>query len=348
VTPAQDVTISFAGASSAWTAVSNQPWLQLSNASATGSGRLTATIVNPGNVIGGSVSLSATITVTPAHGANSPFQIPVTLTTRQTSAAPVLPFGSFDTPATGSIVEGSIAVTGWALDDNGIDRVEIWRDLAPGETTPPFRAPGHPGDGKVFIANGVFVADARPDIEGSLGTYPLAHRAGWGYLLLTWGLWSQGNGQFTLHAFAFDKEGNSATLGSKLIDSRNRAATKPFGGIDVPGYGQAVSGSFWNYGWALTPGPNAVDSRTCTITNGNVFVSIDSGTLLPVIYGGQRPDIAAAFPGFSNGSAGGGAFLINSTALMNGTHQIGWLVVDSCGRADGIGSRFFSSLNGSG
>jgi len=42
--------------------------------------------------------------------------------------------GSFDTPASGSSVAGSIAVTGWALDDIGVDRVEIWRDLVPGET----------------------------------------------------------------------------------------------------------------------------------------------------------------------------------------------------------------------
>ena len=33
---------------------------------------------------------------------------------------------------------GSIALTGWTLDNIGVKRVELWRDLQPGETTPPF------------------------------------------------------------------------------------------------------------------------------------------------------------------------------------------------------------------
>nr|NIM13762.1 hypothetical protein [Candidatus Aminicenantes bacterium]NIM80428.1 hypothetical protein [Candidatus Aminicenantes bacterium]NIN19821.1 hypothetical protein [Candidatus Aminicenantes bacterium]NIN43697.1 hypothetical protein [Candidatus Aminicenantes bacterium]NIN86447.1 hypothetical protein [Candidatus Aminicenantes bacterium] len=37
------------------------------------------------------------------------------------------PFGSFDTPIDGSTVASSIAVTGWALDDTGIDNVKIYR-----------------------------------------------------------------------------------------------------------------------------------------------------------------------------------------------------------------------------
>jgi len=76
-------------------------------------------------------------------------------------------------------------------------------------------------------------------------------------------------------------------------------------------------------------------------------VSIDSGPLQPVSYGDARADIAAAFPGFSNGGGAGGAYYINIATLSNGSHQIGWYVVDSCGRAEGIGSRFFSVLVGS-
>jgi hypothetical protein len=35
---------------------------------------------------------------------------------------------------------------------------------------------------------------------------------------------------------------------------------------------------------------------------------------------------------------------VDTTGLTSGPHQIGWYVVDSCGRADGIGSRFFAVL----
>ena len=71
-------------------------------------------------------------------------------------------------------------------------------------------------------------------------------------------------------------------------------------------------------------------------------MAIDSGPLTPVIYGGARPDIAGAFSGFSNGSNGGGAYYLDLSTLTNGVHSIGWFVIDNCGRADGIGSRFFT------
>jgi hypothetical protein len=78
-------------------------------------------------------------------------------------------------------------------------------------------------------------------------------------------------------------------------------------------------------------------------------VAIDSGPLVAVGCGDSRSDIASSFPGFSNGSSGGGGhYLLDTTALANGSHQIGWYVVGNCGRADGIGSRFFTILNGAG
>jgi hypothetical protein len=100
-------------------------------------------------------------------------------------------------------------------------------------------------------------------------------------------------------------------------------ATKPFGAIDTPAYGQTVTGSFWNCEWALTPNANNSDPRSCTITDGNVQMAIDSGPLTPVIYGGARPDIASAFPGFSNGASGGGAFYLDVSGIANGVHSIG-------------------------
>jgi len=229
------------------------------------------------------------------------------------------------------------------MDDVEVTRVEIWRDRVVGETTPVYAGAG-PGNGKIYIADPVFVTGARPDIEVAYSTLPLANRGGWGYLLLTQGLFSQGNGPFTLYAFAYDREGRSAVLGSKAITVSNATATKPFGSIDVPAYGQTMTADFFNFGWALTPNASPA---ACMIINGNVLVSIDSGPLTPVSYGDARPDIAAAFPGFSNGAGAGGAYHIPIATLANGTHQIGWYVVDNCNRAEGIGSRFFSVLTGS-
>lgn len=337
--PPQTVTLSMTGASVAWTASANQPWVEITGGSGTGSGQFTVSVINPSDVIGSSSNLSATITLAaPSIGATSAVTVTLRLKPAGTSD---LPFGSFDTPVSGSTaVSGSFAVTGWALDDIGINRVEIWRDRAAGETTPVFTGPG-PANGRIYIADGFFVSGARPDVAAAHSDHPFHTRAGWGYLLLSYGLHNQGNGPFTLYAFAYDVEGNIVTLGSKSITVSNNTATRPFGSIDTPTYGQTVSGSFFNFGWALTP--NATPS--CTITNGNVYMSIDSGTLAPVSYGDNRTDIAAAFPGFSNGGGAGGNFLLNTSTLTNGTHQIGWYVVDSCNRAEGVGSRFFNVLN---
>ncbi len=338
VTPCQPVTVRLPGTAAGWVASVNQPWVQLANASGTGTGRFSVCVSDPANALGAATSATATITLS-AASISQTLTVPVVLAIHQvgTTAAP---FGSFDTPAAGAAVEGSIAVTGWAIDDIGVNRVEIWRDTVAGETTPPYPGPG-PGNGKVFIANAFFVTGARPDVEVQFGSMPAAARAGWGYLLLTQGLWNQGNGPYTLYAFAYDQEGRSISLGSKAITASNATASKPFGGIDVPAYGQTMTTSFFNFGWALTP--NATPS--CTIPSTGVQVSIDSGPLQTVSYGDLRPDIAAAFPGFTNGSGAGGAFFIDISSLSNGTHQIGWYVVDNCLRAEGIGSRFFDVLN---
>ncbi|HEX4595127.1 MAG TPA: hypothetical protein VH157_12670, partial [Bryobacteraceae bacterium] len=40
-----------------------------------------------------------------------------------------------------------------------------------------------------------------------------------------------------------------------------------------------------------------------------------------------------------------GFFFIDTTTLANGVHTIAWSVSDSGGRADGIGSRYFTVLN---
>jgi hypothetical protein len=342
ITSSQAVTVTFTGASPAWTATTSTPWLLITGGSGTGAGQFTVSARSAAGLpatgtVTGSVSVGA------AGAANTPQTVTVTLTLFASTATSAAPFGSFDTPASGSSVAGSIAVTGWALDDIEVTRVEIWRDRAAGEATPVHPGPGL-GTGRIYIADALFINGARPDVEAGYPTAPYAYRAGWGYMMLTWGLWNQGNGPFTLYAFAYDRDGHATSLGSKAITVSNATATRPFGSIDVPTYGGTMSGVSYNFGWALTP--NA--TPPCTIINGNVFVSVDSAPLTPVSYGDTRPDIQAGFPGFSNGSNAGGAYLMDTTTMSNGVHQIGWYVVDNCARAEGIGSRFFNVLNGGG
>jgi Chitobiase/beta-hexosaminidase C-terminal domain len=341
VTPAQLVTVAFTGMASGWTVAAAQPWLQVSPASGTGDGAFLVTVADPGNVLGGAASATSTITVTPSVAGIPAKTLPVTLSINASGA---IPFGVFDTPVgDATVLAGSVAVTGWTLDDIGVQRVEIWRDLQPGETTPPFAStPSDPRNGKVFISNATFVDGARPDVEALNANTPFAYRAGWGYLLLTWGLWNQGNGTYTLRAFAFDQDSHVSTIGSKTIVVSNNTATKPFGSIDTPGIGGDASGP--NFGWGLTPKVNGV--ATCKIPASGVQVSIDSGPLQPVVYGDHRTDIAGAFTGFSNTDAAGGHYIFDWSTLANGVHTIGWLITDDCNRADGVGSRFFNVTTG--
>ena len=52
---------------------------------------------------------------------NSTASVAVTL------LGPTAPFGALDTPSDGAIVTGEMGVTGWALDDVGVSRVDIYR-----------------------------------------------------------------------------------------------------------------------------------------------------------------------------------------------------------------------------
>jgi carboxypeptidase family protein/beta-propeller repeat-containing protein len=336
-----------AGPAVGWTATSNKPWLTVTPASGSGAGTLTVAVKYDASLpASGTVAGAITLALTGALNTAGP--INVALNVLAPSAPPSLPIGTVDTPAgDGTVLAGSIAVTGWALDNVGVARVELWRDAQPGEPTPTYVSPLGPGDprnGKIFIANATFVDGARPDLEGLYASMPYAYRGGWGYLMLTWGLYNQGNGTYKLYAFGVDKEGNTSTIGSKSVVISNNTATKPFGSIDTPTIGGVASGP--NFGWALTP--KVAGSATCKIQPSGVQVSIDSGPLQPVFYGDARADIAGAFTGFSNSPAAGGHYIFDWSTLANGPHTIGWLVTDDCNRADGVGSRFFTVSGGTG
>ena len=287
---------------------------------------------------GGSVGAIDTATVCP--GATTTYSLSTTngstpATRRATvqvvgsAAGMTAPFGSFDTPADGAGgVTGAIPVTGWALDDIGVTRVEIYRDPLAGEGTSP--------NGKVYLGDAVFIPGARGDIEGAYANFPQANRAGWGLQLLTNFLPGSGNGSFTLHAYAYDAEARATLLGSRRITCSNASATIPFGTIDTPGQGQTVSGTVVNFGWALTPPPASIPSDGSTI-----WVFVDGAPVGHPVYNQYRSDIATLFPGYANSGGAVGYYMLATSGLANGLHTIAWSVTDSQGRAAGIGSRYF-------
>ncbi len=241
------------------------------------------------------------------------------------------PFGSFDTPEDYSTLSGEVAMTGWALDDDGVTRVDIYRSAVRGEVTP---------NGLVYVGSANFVAGARPDIARAYPSLPNSNRAGWGYMLMTNLLPGQGNEGFLFVAYAYDAEGNLAGLGGKNLNFNNRASSKPFGTIDTPGQGETVSGVYTNFGWALTPQPNLIATNGSTID-----VYIDNKLQGHPVYNNYRSDIASLFSGLRNTNGAVGYFQLDTRGLANGLHTIAWFVRDSAGNSQGIGSRYFTVRN---
>lgn len=241
-----------------------------------------------------------------------------------------LPFGSIDTPVEGaSGLSGSIAISGWALSPSGITAVRILRAPVAGEGSQP-----------IPVGTAVRLSGARPDVAAAYPTYLGQERAGWGLLVLTNVLPEQGNGTYTFYVYADDADGRSALIGTRTITVNNAAATKPFGAIDTPAQGEIVSGTYVNFGWVLTPKPKTIPKDGSTIT-----VYVDGVPLGRPTYGQYRADIATLFPALNNANGAVGAFIIDTTKLANGIHTISWLVTDSAGVSEGIGSRFFTVQN---
>jgi hypothetical protein len=238
------------------------------------------------------------------------------------------PFGNYATPDNGSTVRSSVPFTGWALDDIGVESVKIYRG-------------NQDGSSLVYIGDAVFVEGARPDIEQAYPGYPMNYRAGWGYMMLTNFLPNSGNGTFTIFAIAEDKEGHRVTLGAKTVTCDNANANKPFGAIDTPTQGGTASGTAYrNWGWVLTPMPNAIPTDGSTIS-----VVVDGVNLGHPTYNIYRADIAELFPGYANSGGAAAYFDFDTTAYANGVHTIAWHATDNAGNTDGIGSRYFSIQN---
>jgi len=305
-----------------WSASIESPWLSCSPN--TGNDNSVVTVnINPGGLSPG--SYTGNILISDPQASNSPQSVNVVLII-YSSQSNSSPFGSFDTPTNGSIVQSSIPVTGWALDDILVDKVKIYRKS---------------GDSEIYIGDAVFVEGARPDVEQAYPEYPLNYKAGWGYMMLTNFLPNGGNGTYTFSAIAMDIEGNEVSLGNKTITCNNTDAVKPFGAIDTPSQGGASSGDdFVNWAWVLTPQPNRIPVDGSTI---NVY--IDGVNLGHPKYNIYRPDISALFPGYENSDGASGYFTLDTTAYENGVHTLQWTATDSAGNTDGIGSRYFSVEN---
>lgn len=299
----------------AWVASSDAPWVHFSASS----GPASATIVLSADANVSGQTRRATVTI----GGQT-----VAVTQGAQDAAPA--FGVIDTPLEGaSGLSGAIAITGWALDDLGVQAVYIYRDPVPGEPAT-----------QIPIGTATLVEGARPDVQAIFPTLPFASRAGWGYQLLTNVLPPSSDGSYRLYVYVGDLDRHSTFLGTRTIHLSNGAPIQPFGAIDTPGQGETVSGVITNWGWALPGLLSGIPADGSTIN-----VVIDGIVVGHPTYGLDRPDIVALFPSNPGRHTAVGFFTIDTTTLTNGVHTIAWVVRDIRGRVEGIGSRYFTVYN---
>ncbi|MCP4214112.1 MAG: BACON domain-containing protein [bacterium] len=323
VTPPQSVIIGSSGGTFDWTATPNESWISCTPTSGTDSGEIAVSVSPTGLSIG---THTGTVTIDAPGATVSPRTLSITLNI-YSAGQTALPFGDYAEPITNSEVSGSIAVTGWVLDDLGVQQVQLF-------------STHHETTTRSYIGDGIFADGARWDVEYEYPQLPLAYRAGWGYMLLT-NFLPGGDGIHTLEAVAIDMEGNSYLMGTKVITVNNADATAPFGAIDSPAQGGFASGTnFRNNGWALTPQPNTIATDGSTIQ-----MWMDGVPWGTVVYGLNRPDVAALFPGYNNTGGAGGYYEIDTTYYANHLHTISWGVRDNNGNESGVGSRYFRILN---
>ncbi len=417
VTPAQTVTVTQVGSGTVpWTVDVRDSngqavnYVQVSPASGSGARTFAVSVVAsdslPREFTGLSADIGLVIRLTAAGAENTPQYVNMTLALyREGTIATARAFGQVDTPVhyTGAAtdgdplpcaaaagtpdtsddcVSGSIAVTGWALDDIGVSQVQIFRQCTATEAgASPSPCQLVEDHNVVFVGTASFISGARPDVEAAFPGYPNAHRAGWGFLVLTnvlpaigAGTPAGGQGRFDFYLFAQDAEGGRTLLGRTTADStptriyaNNTAAAAPFGAIDNPAQGEIISGTCNNFGWVLTP-PSGVEAEM-DINGGGMMVFVDGSPVGMPTYnlcrgtnaiGGMAPpgvncndDISTLFAsgGYRNLLPGRGAIgllTFNTATLSNGLHSIAWGVTDSRGRSSGIGSRFITVLNGAG
>ena len=341
-TAAQVVRLTQAGTGTVtWSATSNQPWLQVSPASGTGSANLSVSVVSVGGLpLGGTVAGAITVTLTGASNTAGPIAVSLNLIQNGTSASP---FGFVDTPVNNITgVTGAVPFTGWALDDIEVTRVSVCRAAVGAEVAP--IDPNCGGARQIFVGFAVFIDGARPDVAATYSAFPVNTRGGWGFMVLTNTLPSQGNGTFVFHIWAHDRDGRAVVIGTRTMTCANASSILPFGAIDTPTQGGVASGTAYNvFGWVLSR-----TNRADPPGGGTVIVQVDGVTVGSPGGWTARPDLTGLFPGFPGISTALAVFGLNTTSLTNGLHTIQWVAIDNMGRIEGIGSRFFTVSNGAG
>ncbi|XJZ29158.1 Ig-like domain-containing protein [Bacillota bacterium Lsc_1132] len=214
--------------------------------------------------------------------------------------------GNVDNPVNNAVVNGTIEVRGWALDDYGLSKVEILVD------------------GKVSgIAK---YGSNRPDVARVFPKYNNSN-SGFLYSLDTTKLT---NGQHSIMVRETGINGESTIIGTQTVNVKNLQSR---GSIDAPTNGATIQGDTIIKGWSLDG--NGVKK---------IEVLVDGITVGAAQYGLARPDVKSVFPEYQNANAGY-QYTLNAKNLKNGSHTITVKEIGNDGTTSVIGNQIINVQN---
>jgi hypothetical protein len=236
------------------------------------------------------------------------------------------PIGVIDQPRQGQTVSGVVKVSGWVLDFNAIDKIELLVDGT--------------------LANRADTNLPRADVLEVFPTYFNSATPNPGYVtsfLVSPSLFPDGPHLITIRV----TESSQATtiIGPTTVIVDNTINQGPFGYIDIPGPAgvEGANGSFPVSGWALDN--EDVDHIDFLMDGQIVAGAVGRGLPSTAIYGTTRPDVAAAFPDVPNSLYTGFQANIDTTKLINGIHPLAVRVTDNQGASRVIGTRTVQIIN---
>lgn len=244
-------------------------------------------------------------------------------------AAPVhadLPFGSFGgQQGGGNGGAGVMRLFGWALDDNGVQSVDVYVDGV--------------------LAGRAIYGSNRPGVGAQFPGYPDGDNAGWSFALNTT---RYTNGLHVVTPRVTSAVGEVSDLGSRVFEFLNTTHNLvPFGAIDHPQRNAELFGTCDPFefnrrltvvnGWALDVGIEIGDTGVGYVElmiDGTIFANSRTDCFfspplggLTQCYGLRRLDIERAFPDVRDAPHSGFRFVLDVGALIEFGYTEGFHVL---------------------
>jgi len=232
------------------------------------------------------------------------------------------PIGGIDSPLDGSTVSGIVRVTGFVLDFNAIDRIDLYVD-------------GNP-------INHADMGLPRPDVLEIFPTYYNSPTSNPGFITSFLARGNFSDGPHAVQIMAREAASQiTFPIGSGItVQVDNSVNQDPFGWIDMPGAAglENFTGSFPVAGWAIDDS-GEIDHIDFYIDGQIMAGSVGRGEPSTAIYGSTRPDIQAAFPDVPFSLYTGFVANLDATKLINGVHTLLVVATDGEGASREIGER---------